>query len=228
MRPRRLFAAAALAVAPLLAAAPALGAPSDTLAQVKARGDFEVARRLRTLNDLTAVVSGAAHLTPADRSSLLAQIGSDQRGLRALQAKFDADTDVATERADVRQIVTGFRVYLLLEPQVRLVRAADALTDAAQRLTAVASNLQSQVNAAQASGKDVAAAQRAVTDIGTQVTAANSTLNGVQVSLVALTPQGYPGNKPSLVQARQAILTAHSDLVTARQDAGRAVDDLRR
>src|SRR2546428_166016 len=83
-------------------------------------GDVEIDRRLGTLTTLDGLVRDARHLTDADRQELLGEISADRSGLTALKAKIDADTDLTTLRNDLRTIVTGYRVYVLLEPKVRL------------------------------------------------------------------------------------------------------------
>src|SRR5439155_10089617 len=98
---------------------------SDAISVLKARGDFEIDRRLRTLADLTRRVHDATHLTAADRDALTTQLAAETSGLTALKAKIDADTDLATLRADLRDIVTQYRVYLLMDPKVHLVIGAD-------------------------------------------------------------------------------------------------------
>src|SRR5205823_6265817 len=98
---------------------------ADAMGALKARGDFEIDRRLRTLAYLSRRVHDATHLTADDSDALTTQLAAETSGLTALKAKIDADTDLATLRADLRDIVTQYRVYLLMDPKVHLVIGAD-------------------------------------------------------------------------------------------------------
>src|SRR5438309_2160229 len=105
---------------------------ADAIAAIKARAKVEVDRRLVTLDDLKKLVDGARHSTASDRSTLDGQLSAAKSGLAALESKIQSDTDLQTLITDARQIVTGYRVYLLVTPKVYEVVAADralAVTD---------------------------------------------------------------------------------------------------
>src|SRR5438874_1065316 len=90
---------------------------------------------------LTRRVHDATHLTAADRDALTTQLAAETSGLTALKAKIDADTDLATLRADLRDIVTQYRVYLLMDPKVHLVIGADRVLAAADAFDKVFAKL---------------------------------------------------------------------------------------
>ncbi len=197
------------------------------MAALKQRGDTEIDRRLGTLTTLKGVVTDAKHLTDADRQALLGQINADTTGLTALRTKIDNDTDLATLRADVRSIVTAYRVYVLLEPQVRLVRAADASVDLAEYFDDLATRLQSRIDAAKGAGKDVTAAQAALDDMIAKVADAKAKATPIPGQEIPLTPAGYPANRPTLVSARGTLLQVKADYETARNDARTVVSALK-
>ena len=228
---RRMAAVAAL-VPTLALVGVAVPASADTprqdavLTRLKTRGDAEIARRLATLDQLSSGLSQASHLTAADKSTLNTILNNDKSGLTTLRTKIDADTDVATARVDVQSIVTSFRIYVLVVPQVRLVRAADLGLDAATRLDQVASRLQTAIDADKTAGKDVTKAQAAVDDLKAQTKAASGLLTPVPGQIVAITPSQWPGAQSTLKSARDAVRNARHDLQTARGDARTALTDL--
>ena len=227
---RRLTRFALLAALTALAAtlaSPALAADTPAVARLHARADAEIARRLVALDRLAAVVSDARHLAGADRDALLNQISNDRSELTSLKATIDSDSNPTTLRAEVRRIVTDFRVYVLLEPQVRLVRALDAEQDAIARLTDVAAALKSRIDAAKSAGKDVTAAQTALDDMNAKLAAASAAVEGRAAAVIALTPSGYPGNRSTLDAVRRAVIDAHADLVAARDAARHALQALK-
>jgi hypothetical protein len=236
-RTKRLIAATAIATALVTggAAASAVAAPPTTSAQrqaagiafLKQRGNIEIDRRLGALTTLRGVVTDAKHLTDADRQSLLTEINNDTSGLTALKTKIDNDTELATTRADVKSIVTAYRVYVLLEPKVHLVRAADASSDLGDAFGRLATKLQTRIDTAKHGGKDVTAAQAALDDLRAKVADAKGKAAPIPADVVPLTPAGYPGNRPTLVAARGTMLLVKADYETARSDAKNVVTALR-
>ena len=186
---------------------------SDATAALKARGDVEIDRRLRTLADLTKRVQNAKHLTPANRDALATQLVAETSGLTALKAKIDADTDLATLRADLRAIVTQYRVYLLMDPKVHLVVAADRSLAAADAFDKVFAKLDGKPGVDQAKLADAKA----------KVDDARKLAGGVPDSVIPLQPPDYPGNRPALESARDDLRTARQDLRAARALVGQLV-----
>lgn len=242
---RRLPAAAAAGTAAVLAcllgaaspaaAAPSAGPPSGalaggpragggsgtttgtaTLAAIQARSAAAIAARQGALKArLAMVTSGSPHLTAAHRQALITLISNDQAGLAALGTKIAGDTDVATARADHQQIFTGYRVYALVLPQVRLVRVADAFTGAVlPRLTDARTRLAAA--AAQQGKTDEVAAQLA--DLDAQIAAIRTATEPVADEVLALTPAQWNADHSVLAGPRQALLSAREATRKARAD----------
>ena len=190
---------------------------SDAIDALKARGDYEIDRRLHTLADLTKRVQNAEHLTAANRDALTQQLAAETSGLTALRAKIDADTDLATLRADLRDIVTQYRVYLLMDPKVHLVVAADRALAAADAFDKVFAKLDGKLGVDQAKLADAKA----------KVADARKQAGGVPGSVIPLQPPDYPGNRPTLVSARDNLRTARQDLRAARAEVQQLVDAAR-
>ena len=186
---------------------------SDAIGALKARGDFEIDRRLRTLADLSRRVHDATHLTADDRDALTTQLAAETSGLTALKAKIDADTDLATLRADLRDIVTQYRVYLLMDPKVHLVIGADRVLAAADAFDKVFAKLDGKPGVDQAKLADAKA----------KVAEARKLAGAVPGAVIPLQPPDYPGNRPALLSARDSLRTARQDLRAARVDVGRLI-----
>lgn len=182
--------------------------PVDRLAAVKARAEVTIDLRLRVLRGDATLVTRAKHLSDADRSALAAVIGQDITGLTALRAKIAADTDTATVRTDAATVYTGYRVFLLLEPQLRTVISADSIVAGAQTVTSAASALSTSLTSAGTLTADETALLATVTS---DAAAATTAVNGEVSAILALTP--------SMVTKtlRPAVLTtARTDDRTAR------------
>lgn len=223
-------ATAALAVAPGPASAQTARQQQRQDAQltfVKTRAHAEVERREAELTRLQTQVNASTRVTASHRSTLLGQISSAADGLRGVDAKVQADTDVNTARADAQVIVTGYRVFVLVAPRTHIVIAADIDSAGAARLSAVADKLDAAIAQAQAKGKDVSGAKASLADMRAKVADAKAKAGAVPDSVLPLTPAGYPGNKPTLVAARDSVQTARGDLRTAIADARAVVAALK-
>ncbi len=224
--PTALLAASIGLAAPALAAdggraAPAARtAPSSTqptgLNAIKAASAAAIAARQASLSArLTMVTSGSPHLTAADRQALQSLIKADQSGLSALRRKIAADTDVTTAKADHKQIFTGYRVYALVMPQARLVRATDTVQTAViPRLTDAQDRLAKALAAANKTGQ--ASAQMA--DLATRRASITAAAGGLSAKLLALTPADWNSNHNVLAPMRQTLRQVRSDVLKARSD----------
>jgi len=192
-----------------------------SVANLKTLGDCEIQRRLVTLARLQGGVIAAPFLTSLDRQALLDRIRATRTGLTGLKSEIDADTTVAELKVDLPRIATEYRVYLLLAPQVNLVRGADATTAAAGRLGQEAQRLQQLIDFAKSQGKDVTAAQAALDAMDHDLANARAQVTGLSAKLLALMPADWNDGsaKPLLDAARAAERSAHAELVSARKDA---------
>lgn len=200
-----------------------------TVATLRALGDCEVGRRFVTLTHLTTVVDAAPALTGAHRTALLAVIGRTHDGLASLQATIDGDTTVAALRADLPKIARDYRVYLLVAPQVHLTRAADAGQAAADRLDVVALKLQDWIDRERSNGKNVQAAQAALTAMEHETALAEAQIGPVADRILPLTPADWNAGhaSPILDAARDSLRAARNELQGARNDAQACIDDLK-
>ena len=212
------------------AAAPAASAASSTsvspsansaarLQQIQQRSATAIANREVVLSKLASDVSGATALTSGDRAGLSATIAADQPALTALGVKIAQDTNAQQAYADAQTIVTGYRVYVLVEPVTHLTIALDTESGAITTLLSLEPTLQQAINNSSVGAGQKAAAQAAYNDYITQVNSAQGAVNGQPTSnLLALKPAGYPGNLPTMQAALTAVRNARHDLSNARND----------
>jgi hypothetical protein len=188
------------------------------LVALKARCNVAVQRRLAVLHTDSTFVAQSSALSSADRATLQGQISEDEQGLTALDATIQSDTTLAQAHADCERIVTGFRVYVLEDPKIHEVIAADGVSRVNGSLQTLIPELQSLINASTVPPADRAAAQHELNDLTSKVNASQTSISGVTASVINLAPAGWPGNQVDLQSARQNIKTARTDLVGARAD----------
>lgn len=183
------------------AANPAASARAEVQAQVKAvkltnqhtRADQEIERRISALNNLINRINAMVKVTDSQKSTLTGQVQAIITNLQTLKTKIDADTDASTLQADKKTIVTDYRIFVFMMPKVTIMAHADRILELAALLQAKSPS------------------SDAVAKINDAITHANAAISTVS----ALDPSGWPGNKASMVSARQSLKTALTDLKDA-------------
>jgi hypothetical protein len=232
-RPRHALAAAAALTAltvPLAGAAfagsengtDATSTPGSTLDLdgARARCVTAVDRRLTTLDQLDTRLTEARYVSDEQEAALHESIGAARDGLTALRAEMASDTDRAELRDDCRRIVTDFRVYLLLTPQVRMIGAADSVDHAVARLDGAIADAQAAIDEAAAGGADVTEPTRLLEEVRAATSEADTLADGVIAAVTPLTPADYDAGTagPVLRSARRDLVTVAKDLRSARAD----------
>src|ERR1700687_2938945 len=197
---------------------PAASAPPAPLAVTLTTLKAAIQRRLGTLAADDTFVKDSAALTGGDRTTLEGQIGADQQELIALDTTIESDSTYKQTLADCRTIVTGYRVYVLEDPKIHEVIAADGVTKVNQTFATLIPELQSLINNSSVSAKIKAKAQTDLNDLTSKVAGAHTSISGVTSSVINLTPGGWPGNQVVLKRAAQNIKTARADLDGAGAD----------
>jgi hypothetical protein len=197
------------------------------LNDVKSKAAAAISQRQTSLNSAITAVNGNKWLTSSDKSAALNILNNDISGLTALGQKIQGDTTYTQAVADYKTIFTGYRVYLLALPQVRLAAASDDLsTGVVPRLTDAQTRLQNLLNGKD-KDKDSSSVQAAMADLAKQIQAITQETNGLSSTVLAFTPAQYDANTSILSPARTAIRTARTDAKTARQDIKTVVEALR-
>lgn len=197
------------AVVPAYASTPApTPKPSHapaTLAQVQAKGAAEIGKRLDALAKATARAKAATGVSDGDRATVLTRFGATTTALTALKAKISADADLATAQADVKSIVTTYRVYAVVLPQARIALSSDRIgTVTVERLQKAHDRL------ADRPGVD----DRKLEQLQKDITAAEHDVSGLSAKALAVTPAQF--------DADHAVLTPLRDQAA---DARKAVKD---
>jgi hypothetical protein len=222
-----------LAIMPASALRAASTAPaSGTADQAKVkliinRGNSEITRRLATLNTLSGKISSAAKLNAADRNTLSSEVTTETSGLTALKTKLDADTTVADARADAQSIIDGYRVYALVVPKVNLVKTADDQQVAEDKLSVLATKLQSRIDTAKTAGKNVTSLQNGLTAMSGKISAAQTISASLETSVVSLQPSDYNSNHSVLSGDRNQLKTAQNDIQAAVQASSTIITGLK-
>lgn len=194
---------------------------------LKERADKEIDRRVASLTKLISRINDMKRVTADQKTTLTTQVQNAITSLTALKAKIDADTDITTLQTDVKSVITEYRVYALLIPEIEIIAAADRELDLSDKLSSISGKLQARIQDAQSKGKDVSSLQTMLSDMQAKISDSKTQAQNAINTVSALTPEGFPNNKPILQSARPMIKTSHEDLVAAGKDAKSIIQGLR-
>jgi hypothetical protein len=196
-------------------------AKDNAVGNLRKLGDCEIDRRLATITELQGRVTAAGGLTSADRTTLQAQLATSASGLTILRAQVDGETDRTTLRADLKKIVTDFRIYALMVPRTAEVIAADAELAAVARFGTLNTKLKARIDAAKAAGKDVTQAQSDLDAMQAKLAQVSPLVQGIPAAVLSLTPAQYNAGtaRPVLVSSRTSLQGGRGLLVGAWADA---------
>jgi chromosome segregation ATPase len=199
----------------------------QSIESLKQRADAEIDRRVKSLTELIAKINGLKKLFAEDKSELSSKLQEQIDSLNALKVKIDADTDLATLKTDTKSIRESYRIYALFLPEIRILIAADSMNTTADRLNALADKLQALITTSGATGDNLTGMQNSLADMRAKVKDAKDLYQSIEAEILALTPQGYPGNRTTLMDAREKLKTGAKDLRAARDDAKEIIKVLR-
>jgi hypothetical protein len=190
---------------------PSTSASGNALAKIKSAGATAISARLVTLNKLSTQISSSKLLSASDQTYLSNEVSTQISGLTSLKAKLAADTTVSTATTDAQSITSAYRVYALVVPKVELVSSADhQLTTEGQLLT-LTTTLQTDINTAQAAGKNVTAVQKQLNTMKDQVASAQGISSVVETSVLPLQPSDWNANNKVLSGYGAKLNTAQKD-----------------
>ena len=198
---------------------------SGELSRIQSRADAMITNRINDLNKLLSRIQSDTHLSADEKVSLTTTINTTITHLQSLKTKIDADTDATIARTDAQSIVTSYRVYVVLEPQARLLIIIDNLQTASTNVATLVTKVQSLLNTLKGEGKDMTNAQTALTDISTQLNTINGLLTTDKslltgVSVTTTNPQSI------FTQVRKDLATVRADFAKIRSDFASVREDM--
>lgn len=197
------------------------------LATMTNRATQEIARRVAALNALNARLTAMIRLSAVDKNNLSIAIKSQLTALNTLQAKINTDAmtnNVGNLKADVRSILTSYRIFVLILPQGMIEAAAGRAFTIVGIMNDLSAKFAARISAAQAAGNNVTVASAALADFNAKVSSGNIQARAAVAEVSSLTPDNsnqsvMASNTVTLKDARSKIQAAQQDFVAARADA---------
>lgn len=189
------------------------------VANLQKRAESEIDRRIIALQAALTKIGSMKKIPESDKATLTTAIQSEITKLTDLKTKISAATDLVTLKADVATIVTQYRIFALFLPKIHLLSAADVLGSTIDELTILASKLQTRITAAESAGMSVTSLTTTHKGMLEKIADASKQYESILTNVTPLVPDGYPGNKSTLTNARTLLTTARKNIVGASQDA---------
>ncbi len=187
------------------------------IAQQKAL-ELQLANRATQLQHLVADVTAATSLSSSTSAVLQARLLTEQTSINALIAKVPTDTTKAELNADRAAMLKDNRVYAVMSPQVFEMIEASVVANQVTVMQGNESTLQSEVT----SIVGLPGYKNALNHYNNYVTRLSNwstKIVNVESTVLAQTPQGYPGNTKVFVAQNHQILDANIALSYAAYDA---------
>jgi hypothetical protein len=207
---------------------------SARIGDITNRADQEIARRVSALTALSTRVNAMVRLSATEKSGFSSTIQSQINALNALKTQIATDAaanSTTSLKADVKSIVTSYRIFVLIMPQGVIEAAAGRVSTIVGILNDLSAKFAARIDTAKAAGNDVTVAASALTDFNAKVIDANTQAQAAASEVASLTPDNgdatiAASNRAALQDARTKLVTAQHDLASARADAGAIVSAL--
>ncbi len=204
--------------------------PSSTeaahLSLIISKGNAEIQRRLDNLSTLQSLINSASKLSTSDKTVLLNEVSSTVSGLKQLNTQLDSATTLLEARTDVQNIITEYRVYVLVVPKVHLIKIADDQLVIEDKLTALAQKLQTRITEADKTGQNVTTLLSELTSMNSLETAAQAISSSIDSSVINLQPSDYNTDQSVLEGDIAQLQKAHSDNENAFLNAKQIISAL--
>lgn len=189
----------------------------NELQHIIKKADMMINNRIDSLNKLKTRLQNDNKLSPEAKSNLSSDIQKIMDELIALKAKIDADPDVTTARNDVKQIVTNYHVYAVLEPKIRLLITLNNLQSLASHTQILVTQIQGLINNLQSQGKNVTGLNTLLGEVTTQLQTITTTITNDLNLVQNVSPTSDP--KDTFIKVRKDIAqTIHQGFAKIRSD----------
>ncbi|MGB8196527.1 MAG: hypothetical protein WCF25_05940 [Acidimicrobiales bacterium] len=192
--------------------------PSASFITAQKALEVQLANRSTQLTHLTADVTAAVSLNASTSAVLQARLLTEETSINALIAKVPNDTTRAELNADRAAMLKDNRVYAVMSPQVFEMIEASVVAGQVTTMQGNETTLQSEVN----SIVGLPGYKNALNHYNNYVARLSNwstRIVSVEATVLAQTPQGYPGNTKVFVNQNHNILNANIALAYAGYDA---------
>jgi len=204
---------------------------AQNIGVIVGKADLETDQRIQNLNDAVARVGLTKKIPNAERNSLISSANNEINQLNALKSRIDAEVSPSMAELDYKSITGSYRIYALVLPQIRIMAASDKVMIIVDSMTAMSAKIKSRMSSI--TGADLLSINQILSDFTAKINDATSQAKLSESAVFGLLPDQGDNNKMqtntnALNSAKTDIETASNDLVSARQDIGNIVAELKK
>lgn len=198
----------------------------EQIIRLKQQGDKMADQRIKSLNSLITRIDNDKSLTSDEKITLSSDVQNAINGLTALKTKIAGDATVADLRTDIKQIVTNYKVYEILEPKMRILVIIDNLQNISNRLGLLSPKLQTFINDLKGQNKNVSDLQVLLDDINSNLSVINAKLSADKTAIMNISVS--TGNaKDTFVSIRKDLAQVRANFAKIRHDIALMREDLK-
>ena len=198
---------------------------AERLAVKQTLGSILVSRLLTAIAQVRSQISTDPAMSAYQKYTLFGPLDAAAASVSRAGVAIARDQIVDQARMDYRTVY-ALRIGGFVLLQARLTSAGYDLGHLAAVYSSQAASIQQRIYAAEAYGKDASVSQADVYRLSAQVAAMNRYSADALAMLQGLSASGYPGNKGSLIGARQALNAGEFAASEAARDAANALSSL--
>lgn len=185
---------------------------TTSLMRIKARGIQLIRERINSLESNKTVINASKTLTVEQKNTLTTILSTNVTGLTALSAQIASSTVASSTKLLNDSIFTGFRIYGIVIPQVRLEKRIYDLQNHSVKLSDTFLKVQAKINEYKGKGKDVTVWQKSLDDAKVMVALDMNTLAILSAKVTALKPVDYG------TSSKMIIDSANNDIKSVKKD----------
>ncbi|MEY2418616.1 MAG: hypothetical protein QOG90_1296 [Actinomycetota bacterium] len=232
MKLRTLVTATAVTVTLALTPAVAIAQTRDRsqaqdarMDRVKSRCLAAIDRRQQAIVELNNRLDNRSNLSDDHRAALKDIDDHTSSGLASLANQIQSEDNAQELRAECRQIVDDYRVFVLVRPRARLVVASDRELAAVAKLRDAADRIQTKIDEATHDGKDTSKAEADLAKMRSAIDTAAQHASVVYDEVIHVTPATFSAG--ALSAGRDDTHAARDAIRDAAKAGHAAVQDLR-
>jgi DNA repair exonuclease SbcCD ATPase subunit len=196
------------------------GILTTAVTRLQEKANKEIERRIASLTKLMEKINAVKRLTDAQKTTMVGQVQAEIDSLTALKTTIAGQTDIAALRTSVQSIVKSYRIYVLYIPKLTIIANADKILNLIEgEMTTLTAKLQLRIDEAKGKGYTVETMTSLMAERKIQVDEAKTLATNAINTVTVLTPDGWPGNKTQLQEARDMLKTARKNLNDAQKFA---------
>ena len=228
MKKLALFAFSLIFVLPSVA----FGATGDRLKQadptkLQNLGASMVDKRVTTITKYDSALAKTKYISEPTLTAIRGELNKITGELSSLKAKIMNETDIPTLRADVKSIVTNYRVYQVFLPQSAGIVAVDRMRAYSTKLDEVSTKIGAKADEVEGQGKDVSEVRSLLSSATASIASGKTSTDAALEKFNGMSISNPEGARTLRIDGRSSLQTARTNFSSARVSLRDAVQKLK-